>query len=373
MRIGIDIRELERGKATGIGRYLRNFIAYVERARPQHEVILYGNQHSEAEWPGSNVRTRIALERWTQWWDQVTLPGMANADGIEVFLSPYIKGPMRVRCPLVVTIHDLMDLVFPEYSRGPVARMLFRQMARRVGLRADVVLADSQHSAEDIVRLLQLPREKIEVLPIGIEERYGPQSDDALPSALRDQYGISGEFIFYLGNFRPHKNVRSLIEVYADLPAPLRARFQLVLGGRLDPSVDEHRRCAMQCGVGEQVRFIGPVDECDMPALYGAAALFVFPSLYEGFGLPPLEAMACGTAVLCSNRTSLPEVVGDGGVLFDPDDRAGWQRLMGAMLADDSERSVWGQKGLQRARAFRVEALCERQMQLLESVGQGRG
>ncbi len=373
MKIGIDIRELERGKTTGIGRYVRNFIAYAQRERPQHEVMLYGNQHSESDWSGDNVRTRIAPEGWTQWWDQVTLPNMANADGIEVFFSPYIKGPLRVGCPLVVTIHDLMDLVFPEYGSGPVARVLFRQMARRVGLRADIVLADSQYSAEDIVRLLQLPREKIEVLPIGIEERYGPQSHDGLPSALRDQYGICGEYIYYLGNFKPHKNVRSLIEVYADLPSPLRARFQLVLGGRIDDSVDGHRAWATQRGVGERVRFIGPVDEGDMPTLYSAAALFVFPSLYEGFGLPPLEAMACGTAVLCSNRTSLPEVVGEGGVLFDPEDRAGWQETLSGLLADDGARKAWGEKGLQRARAFRVEALCERQMQLLENAERRRG
>jgi len=372
VKIGIDIRELERGKMTGIGRFLRNFIAYGRQARPQYEFILYGNQHSVTGLGGGNVEERIREEGWTQWWDQVLLPQMANADGVDVFFSPYIKGPLRVRCPLVVTIHDLMDLVFPEYGSGALFRFLFKKMAMRVGRRADLVLADSQHSAGDIARLLHLQKNKVEVLPIGLEERYGPVKDGEELARVQRKYNIEAPYVFYLGNFKPHKNVQGLIEVFASLAEPIRAEFQLVLGGREDRWCAERKALAETLGIAERVRFVGSVEEGDMPALFGGAALFVFPSLYEGFGLPPLEAMACGTPVLCSDRTSLPEVVGSGGVLFDPDDKEEWSRALSALLADQTARDALAQKGVERAQHFRADALCERQMQILERFGSSR-
>jgi glycosyltransferase involved in cell wall biosynthesis len=372
VKIGIDIRELERGKMTGIGRFLSNFIAYARQARPQYQFILYGNQHTVTGIGDGNVIERIRDEGWTQWWDQVLLPKMANADGVDVFFSPYIKGPLRVRCPLVVTIHDLMDLVFPEYGSGALARFLFKQMAVRVGRRADLVLADSQHSAGDIARLLHLQRNKVEVLPIGLEERYQPVKDGEVLSQVQRKYDIEASYIFYLGNFKPHKNVQGLIETYASLAEPMRADFQLVLGGREDRWSHERNALAEALGIASRVRFIGSVEEGDMPALFSGAALFVFPSLYEGFGLPPLEAMACGAPVLCSDRTSLPEVVGSAGILFDPDDKEGWSQSLSALLGNSSERKTMVEKSLQRAQLFRADALCERQMQLLERVSSQR-
>lgn len=369
MKIGVDIRELERGKMTGIGRFLRNFIAYARTARPQHQFVLYGNQATATGLAGGNVEERICKEGWTQWWDQVLLPQMVNADGVDVFLSPYIKGPLRVRCPLVVTIHDLMDLVLPEYSSGAVARWLFRQMAARVGRRANVVLADSQYSADDISRLLDLPRDKVEVLPIGLEERYKPVFDGEVLARVQRKYKMESSYLFYLGNFKPHKNVQGLIEAYATLPEAVRAEFQLVLGGREDRWCGERKALAATLGVAARVHFIGQVEEEDMPALFSGAALFVFPSLYEGFGLPPLEAMACGAPVLCSDRTSLPEVVGDAGALFDPDAKEAWSQALVALLANPSERKKMSDLGLQRAQLFRADTLCERQMKILERVG----
>ncbi len=373
MKIGIDIRELERGQMTGIGRFLRNFISYVRRARPEYRFFLYGNQRSDTALGGGNVEERIRQEGWTQWWDQVVLPQMAREDGLDVFFSPYIKGPLRVHCPLVITIHDLIDLVFPDYGRGAIARWLFKQMAVRVGRRADIVLADSQYSAGDITRLLALDPDKIQVLPVGLEERYRLVADTDHLRRVQGQYGISAPYIYCLCNFKPHKNVQGLIAAYAALPYELRTRYQLVLGGRKDRWCPERQDLVRQLGIGDRVRFIGQVEEVDMPALYSGATLFVFPSLYEGFGLPPLEAMACGAPVLCSDRTSLPEVVGEAGLLFDPDDMASWTAQMGCVLNDESARADWSKKGLQRAELFRAEALCERQMQILESVGQARG
>ena len=157
MRIGIDIRELEHGKMTGIGRYLRNFITYASRARPDYKFFLYGNQHTDPSVQNGNIAVRIAAEGRTLWWDQMVLPRLARADRMDVFLSPYIKGPGAVDCPLVTTIHDLMFLVFPEYAYGGrhqrLKNILFTRIARWVNRRAALILTDSEYSRGDIQKV----------------------------------------------------------------------------------------------------------------------------------------------------------------------------------------------------------------------------
>ena len=198
---------------------------------------------------------------------------------------------MRIACPLVTTIHDLLFLVFPEYStwRQKPKRMLSKKIARWVGQRADLILTDSEYSRADIQQLLGLPGDKIQVLPIGVDSTYRPVDDIEAIDRVGAGYGIARPYIFYLGNFKPHKNVQALIGAYAALPEGLRQHYPLVLGGREDIWQAARRQLADDMGLGETVRFIGQVAEEDMPAQYSGAVLFVFPSRYEGFGLPPLE------------------------------------------------------------------------------------
>jgi glycosyltransferase involved in cell wall biosynthesis len=154
------------------------------------------------------------------------------------------------------------------------------------------------------------------------------------------------------------------------LESGLRQRFTLVLGGRQDRWWSEREALARELGVADRVRFIGQIDEEDMPLLYSGAALFAFPSIYEGFGLPPLEAMACGTPVLCSNRASLPEVVGDAGRIVDPEDVVAFTRSLADILGSQAELDRLAGAGLEQAGLFRADAICERQMQLLEKVAE---
>jgi glycosyltransferase involved in cell wall biosynthesis len=372
MRVGIDIRELEKGKRTGIGRYLRNFIAYASSARPEHRFFLYGNQRTDPEIGGENIEVRIRPEGMTLWWDQVVLPGLANRDRVDLFLSPFIKGPVRVACPLVVTIHDLMFLVYTEYDswRSRPKNALFKRMATWVGRRADLIIADSDYSARDIERLLGLDIAKVQVLPIGLDESYRPVEDEDVLGEMRGRYGIERPYIFYLGNFKPHKNVQALLRAFAGLEGKFREEYLLVLGGKPDAWTDERKGLAKELGIGEQVRFIGLVSEEDMPALYSGAELFAFPSLYEGFGLPPLEAMACGAPVVASNRTSVPEVVGDAGLLVDPEDVEGMSQEMEKVLGNVGEQGRLRRLGLARAAGFRSRDICERQMLILEELAE---
>lgn len=317
---------------------------------------------------------RIAREGRTLWWDQVLLPALVREDRIDVFLSPYIKGPGRVQCLLVTTIHDLIDLIFPEYG-GRYQRsknLLFSRMARWVGRRATLILTDSEYSRGDIQNLLGLDGEKIQVLPIGVDETYRPVDDPARTESVWEGYGIKPPYIFYLGNFKPHKNVQALLKAFAGLEKALQTRYQLVLGGRPDRWQEERFQLARELGIEAHVRFIGQVEEEDMPTLYSGADVFVFPSLYEEFGLPPLEAMACGTVVVASNRTSIPEVVGEGGCLVDPEYIAALTAAVGRILTDEKWRLELEKQGLARAGLFCAADICERQMSILEQVAAGR-
>ena len=369
MRWGIDIRELARGRATGIGRFVRDFVRFASEARPDHHFFLYGNQHTQVPELGPNVETRLVPERLTLWWDQRVLPGLAQADQVDVLFSPYVKGPIRCPCPLVITIHDLLFLVLPEGGwRGHLRNVFYREMARRVVQRATLAFADSTHSSLDAQRFLGLEAEKIRVLPLALSEGYRPVRDPAALEGVWQRYGVQPPYVFYLGHFRPHKNVPALLQAFAALDEGLRARYQLVLGGRPDHWQAACQELVGPLGIAGRVRFTGMVAEGDMPALYSGADLFVFPSLYEGFGLPPLEAMACGTAVVAANRTSLPEVVGKAAVLVDPEDLDGLSAAIGRILEDDNERRRLEVAGLERAAGFTPELIYERQLALLEEL-----
>ena len=238
-----------------------------------------------------------------------------------------------------------------------------------VSARARVVVTDSHYSRTEIQRHLGLPEAKIRVLPIGVGPSYKPTNDPGKLDSVRQRYELKKPFLFYVGNFKPHKNVGALIQAYAALDLSFRSTYELVLGGRRDRCVGELEGLAEQLGVGNEVRFVGQIDEEDLPHFYSAAELFVFPSLFEGFGLPPLEAMACGTAVVCSNRTSLPEVVGDAGRLVDPSDVETMCAAIEALLRDQSSRRELVRRGLKRAAEFRSEVVFARHLELLENVG----
>ena len=374
MRIGIDARELTLGCMTGIGRFLCNFLQHAVRTRPQCEFILYGNQHTSYEAdPGTNITLRRVPERVTLWWDQVVLPRLASQDELDLFLSPYMKGPYRVECPLIVTIHDLLLLRLPEYTVWIrcLKNWLRKWSAARVAGRADRILTVSEHARRDIESILGVRKSKIVVVPNAVGESFRPVEDPATLAAIVNRYGLQVPYILYLGNFKPHKNVSALMEAFASVPAQLRDSHQLVLAGDLGPFAAEHRQLATDFSLTGRAHFAGRVAEGDMPGLYSGATLFVFPSLYEGFGLPPLEAMACGTAVVSSNRSSLPEVVGDAACLVDPDDVPALATAIHKLIEDGGERRRMEARGLERAAGFRSEQICELQMRIVEAVVAG--
>jgi glycosyltransferase involved in cell wall biosynthesis len=362
MRIALDGRELRAGVRTGIRRYCVEVLrAAAARGFP---CIVYGDRSMRLEPPLPGVTLSVLEGAWTQWWDQVTLPHALRRDGVDVFLSPYYKAPLVAPCPRVVTIHDLFFIRYPGRHR-PVYDATMTRLARLYARRAEAIVADSEYSRREIVARLGLPPERITVIPVGLGPEFAPT---ALSPAQRERYGLDERYVLYVGNFLPHKNLPRLLRAWSALPEPLRRVHQLVLAGG-----DRARQPALAAegaslGLGDGVAFPGLIDDADLPAVYAGAMAFVLLSLEEGFGLPALEAMACGTPVIVSRRGALPEVVGDAGLLVDANNERALTATLARVLGAPDERAQLAARSLARAREFAAERTAGRVVDLLQAT-----
>jgi glycosyltransferase involved in cell wall biosynthesis len=304
---------------------------------------------------------RARLGGFTRWWDQVALPAALRRDGIDVFLSPYYKRPLAAPCPTVVTIHDLFFIGYPG-RRRPLYDAAMTRLARFHAAGASAIVTDSEHSRRTIVDRLGLPAERMAVIPVGL----GPEFRPVTPSpGQRERYGLGCDYVLYVGNFLPHKNLPRLLRAWTALTGPLRASYRLVLAGGAGAGRRSLAVLAAALGLGDRIVFPGLIDDVDLPALYGGATAVVLPSLEEGFGLPALEAMACGTPVVASRRGALPEVVGDAGVLVDPEDERALAAALARLLGSPADRQTLARQGLARAAHYTAARTAGRVVDLL--------
>jgi glycosyltransferase involved in cell wall biosynthesis len=253
---------------------------------------------------------------------------------------------------------------------------LYNRLVALAARRCAVIMADSEASRRDILRVLDVPPKRVRVVYLAADARFQPCTDPRALARVRARYGLPARYIFYLGGLDERKNVPGLLRAYARLPVSLRREQQLCLAiagqarradpRRFPPLEPEIERL----GIGAEVRLLGHLSEADKPLVYSGAALFAFPSLYEGFGLDPLEAMACGTPVVCSNRTSLPEVVGPGGLLVDPMDEQAFAAAIEQVLRSPGLAADLVVRGREQAARFRWDDTARRVAALYRALAQ---
>jgi glycosyltransferase involved in cell wall biosynthesis len=285
---------------------------------------------------------------------------------VDIFHSPDFVLPPLHRARTLVTVHDLSFIRYPECADVNLRAYLNKVVPRSVH-RADLVLADSQNTKDDLVELLGVEANKIEVIYPGVEERFRPIEDQTVLEQVRRRYNLPPRFILGLGTLQPRKNFATLVEAFADLRFAI-CDLRLVIAGGKGWLYDEIFVAVERLGLEEQVVFPGFVADEDLPALYNLAELFVFPSLYEGFGMPPLEAMACGTPVVTSNASSLPEVVGEAGLIVEATDTRALAEAMKRVLEDNALREGMIAKGLEQARKFTWEKSVSKLLSLYEAL-----
>jgi glycosyltransferase involved in cell wall biosynthesis len=326
---------------TGSGQYLLHLVKEFARAESGVEARLF-------EPPSDGDIAKLRFE-------QIGFPRAAKRAGVNLAHVPYFGSALFPRIPTVVTIHDLIPLVLPEY-RGSSKVRAYTHLVSVAASRAQAIIADSIASQRDVVRLLGIPERNVHVIYLAADERYQPVTDPAHLSAVRAKYGLPDQYVLYLGGFDRRKNISNLVRAFTKVARGMGTDCSLAIAGRLparySPLFPDVQRLVNELELSEQVDFIGEVEEADKPAVYTLAACFVWPSYYEGFGLPVLEAMACGTPVVAGNRGSLPEIVSDAGFLVEPDDV---NRMAGAIIAsliDEPLRREHRAKGLAQSAKF---------------------
>jgi glycosyltransferase involved in cell wall biosynthesis len=366
VRIGINAWFL-RQETTGSGQYLRHLLRQFDVTVDDHTYTLLVSSDQPGTAPPveldssrfQQVELDTPFDGWQQnlvklWFEQVAVPRAAQRLGLDLLHVPYWGSPLRPTRPTIVTVHDLIPLLLPAYRGGVLVRVYTRLVAV-AARRADFVLTDSTASRRDIVQHLGIPGHRVRTVYLAPDSRFHNGVDPTAQPALYKKYNLPERYLLYLGGFDQRKNVPGLLRAFARFLAR-QNDARLVVAGRLpenDTAFFPHpRRMAQELSLGEAVQFIGrPADE-EKPALYAGAVAFVFPSYYEGFGLPPLEAMACGTPAIGSTAASLPEVIGDGGLLVAPHDVNGLADAMARLWTDVDLRAVLSQRARTHAVRF---------------------
>ena len=358
MRIGIDARKL---RDFGIGTYIRNLLRHLARLDNQTEfvVICRPKDRETLAATGQNFRTVAESSGNYSMAEQVRIPWALRREGVTLFHAPHYVLPPLVRCPSVVTIHDCIHLMFPQYLPNRAALLYAKSSISSAARRATRVMTVSESSKRDILRFVDTPPGKIDVIYNAYDERFAIEPREEEMARVRERYQLHDEFVLYAGNVKPHKNLERLIDAFHLVRQRL-DHLKLVLIGDDISKYTALRRAVHRHQLHNYVRFLGYLPEETLAVMYRLAGVFVFPSLYEGFGLPPLEAMASGTPVVTSNVSSLPEVAGNAAVLVDPYDPQAIADGIYGVLTDPLKRRDLVLRGIARAGQFSWEQSVRR-------------
>jgi glycosyltransferase involved in cell wall biosynthesis len=369
VRIGIDARKLH---DFGIGTYIRNLLRQLARLDRDTEFVVLARPADCAALGSLGDNFRAVPETAANYSvaEQIRIPIALRREGVTLFHAPHYVLPPLVMCRSVVTIHDCIHLMFPQYLPSRLALTYARTSITLASRRATRVLTVSESSKRDILRFVDVAADKIDVIYNAYDERFGvePREEDVI--RVRERYQLHDEFVLYAGNVKPHKNLERLIEAFDLVRKGGLEHLKLVLIGDEISKYAALRRAVHKHQLHKYVRFLGYLPEETLAVMYRLAGVFVFPSLYEGFGLPPLEAMASGTPVVTSNVSSLPEVAGGAAVLVDPYHPEAIADGIARVLCDETLRRDLRAKGLARARQFSWETSVRRVREIYGEVAQ---
>lgn len=350
MKIGIDARSLQE-KGTGAGRYLANLLKYYLEIDSNNKYFLYLNRPAE----GLDARYACRVIRlpgmpFSMPWMNIRLPLALIKDKIDLLHLPFFGYPFIRPCPTVVTILDIVFEPHPEYlppHKTAVLRAIFRHAART----AKKIIAISEFTKNEIIKYYGVKEDKVEVIYLASDPVFRRIIDSSKCEQVNRVYGITKKYILCVGAIHKRKNIERLLQAFKELKQK-NDDVQLVLvGGVIWDSVDLNN---LICGSGltDSVVYLQYVPDEDLVYLYNSAEMLVYPSLYEGFGLPLVEAMACGTPVIASNATSIPEIVGEAGILFDPYNISEMSDAMATVLGDNTLKARLTDKSLKRAMKY---------------------
>lgn len=371
MRIGIDAR-IYGPDFTGIGRYVHELISNLLEIDDENEYVLFMNspEYEDFTPPNKRVTKVLANARHYSFSEQFTFWLMLRKQKIDLMHFTHFNAPILYTRPSIVTIHDLTLHFYPGKKMTSLYRRLAYQLViKSVTRHASRVIAVSENTKKDLIELTKVPSRKIEVIYEGVNPEFKEVTKRSVLSDIKKKYGIVKPFILYTGVWRSHKNLVNLIKAFSYLKRDENFDGQLVITGKEDPLYVEVKSTIQNLGLEGDIVFTDMVPEVDLPALYSAATVYVFPSLYEGFGLPPLEAMACGTPVAASKAACIPEICGEGNaIFFDPYDPTDISDSVMKIWVNESLQQELISKGRERVKDFSLRKMAKEVLKMYHEV-----
>lgn len=373
MRIGIDATALP-PQPVGAGNYIIQLIRALASTESVHEFVVFAQprgadliglpDEGTVEWviveardPGSRLI-----------WEQLFFPNLVRESGVDLLHSLHYTRPIRLPCKSVVTFHDMTFFLYPDLHTW-ARRLYFPQMMKASARRADELITVSNSTRNDLIEILEVDPKIVTTTQLGVTPGYMPIDDEEEKKRIIGKYNLPEHFILYVGLVEPRKNLPILIEAYKRLRGDDN-KYELILAGRFgwmhEEVVDQVRKLNLE----DTVRFLGYVPQQDLPLIYNLASLFVYPTIYEGFGLPVLEAMACGIPVITSDVSSLPEIVGEAGLLTPVNDLDALYKTVIRALTDTKLRQDLISKGIKRAAEFSWSKTAQLTLQVYQRVMQ---
>jgi glycosyltransferase involved in cell wall biosynthesis len=367
MRVAIDCRAVTAPK-TGDRTYALNLIRGLAAVDCENQYLLYTSEPTEQTQLGRpNMEAVVLPADPAWWWTPFLFPDDLKRSSVSLGHVQYIT-PLSAPVPFITTIHDIAFRRYPGLF--PLKhRLLLNALVPLCAWRSARVLTGSESTRQDLLEFYRLPAEKVVVTPYAADSQYRPLERETARRQVSERFGIRTPYLLSVGVLQPRKNLPRLVEAFARIAR--RVPHRLVIVGKWGWAHESLQDAVRRAGLGERICFAGYVADADLPALYCAADIFVYPSLYEGFGLPPLEAMACGTPVVAGATSSLPEVVGDAGVLVDPRDVGKLADAISSLLTDERERMRLRERGLRQASRFSWEETARRTVEVYRQVDTG--
>ena len=370
MRVGINAIFLVAGKGGGIERYLRGLISGLKVIDKENEYLLFTSRDCRGTFNLRDNFKEIYCDVSSTYrpakilWEQFILPWKLRSYKIDVLLSAGNIAPAVHPCPSVVMIYDMIPFIRPEGFSIPELFALKTLFALTAKMSSKIITV-SESSKNEIVNRFKISNDKIKVIYGACDEYFRPTAIDNKTDNLK-RYGVNGKYILYVASSRPYKNIDGLIKAYKILKDRYGIEHSLIVTGLAGKAQSGLLTMAQELKLESDVRFSGFVNDRDLPLLYSAADIFVYPSFYEGFGLPVLEAMSCGIPVAASNSTSLPEVVGNAGLLFDPHNTEQMAEVIYNLIKDSHLRKELVKKGFERVKEFSWEKTAMQVLSVLK-------
>lgn len=362
MRIGVMLRAIE--EKQGIGIYTQNLMDHLLALDRENSYVLF---YRNPAWVGryadrSQVKERLLTAPNKLLWDQVAVPRAAREESVDLIFHPKFTVPFFTRCKTIMTIHGASWFVRPDLYPNKLDLAYVKAVMPLYCRRADFIIANSDLTRNDFIRILRVPAEKIRTVRLGTSERFRVVTDRETLDAARKKYQLPDRFILSVIKYDPRKNFANLIAAFRLLRQRVLCKL-VVTGIGCEKYIEEYR--LREDGTADDVRFLGWVDHEDLPALYNLAVCKFFPSVYEEFGIPVCEAMACGCPPVIANTGALPEIAGDAGIAVDPFDPPSMANALERLWTDETLRAEYSRRALARARLFTWDRCARETLEVL--------